>query len=1148
MRGRLPLLLVGAALVSGVLAACGGSNLPQPGSETYRQVVSAFFTGVTAVQSGQDKLAGERLAEVTDLAPGEPAGWANRGLLALRQRDFEQANQWLGEAESLAPEHPHILRLMGLLHSNQGSYQEAVSYFERSIEADPANVRSRYLLAQELERQGETGSGDRVLELLQEILDRRPHNLAVQVELLRVGAKEGSPAVVDTVMGRLRDRSENWPAEVRDQFAAVERSVEDGLSGETGTEIAFFKNVLKQLPTYREGLSAVQTPAAQVGLLLTRFVALPDPDAERAEADSALAYAEESIEKEARWARALYLDRSAEPILLRGRAGALGVGADRSVPFPNGSDPAVERSFPRARGVAAIDVNFDFRVDLALAGEGGFRLFRQDSTGALESVTAETGLSGEILERRYFGLWGADVDMEGDLDVVLAPVEGPPVVLRNNGDGTFSPFRPFGGVEAVRDFAWADLDGDGDPDAAFLDRNGELHLYENLRGGEFVRASSSSPDPYAGIDVSDVNGDGLLDLLLLRENGMVSYLKRRGWGEDWQIRSLIERAGGNDYAVGSADLRTADLDNNGGLDFIVSGADSTRIWLQTRDSTFHHQTTLPASVNSEADLNGDGRLDLAGRASGGGAVRYLASGEKDYRWQTIRPQAATTTGDQRINSYGIGGEMEIRSGLFYQKRVIGEPVMHFGLGRHEQIELMRIVWPNGSVQAEFGLASGQSVETEQRLKGSCPWLYTWNGEKMAFQTDLLWRSGLGIRINGHSTANVLQTHDRVKVDGDQLVAEDGQYRMSVTGELWETHFFDQVALEVVDHPEGTRIFIDERFKIPPPDLGVHVTEPLKPLVSAVDQTGRVVTDIVADRDRRYLGGFEKTAYQGVAKSHYVEVELPEERSGTGPIVLIGTGWTRPTDSSINLALSQGAHTRAGGVAVEVPDGRGGWRTASENIGFPAGKAKTMVIDLTELTNGDVPDRIRLRTRAEIYWDRIAWTRELPDIEPRVRRANLDSAVLRYRGFSEVTEKNRRSPEIPHYETLAATAPQWRDLHGYYTRFGPVEELVGEVDDRYVIMNAGDEMRVRFRAPDPVREGWEREFVVITDGWVKDGDYNTRFSKTVRPLPIHGVASYEGRMGPLTEQEAYQRHPSDWVEYHTRYVGTRRFQRAMAPDR
>ena len=88
-------------------------------------------------------------------------------------------------------------------------------------------------------------------------------------------------AVVDTVMGRLRDRSENWPAEVRDQFAAVERSVEGGLSGETGTEIAFFKNVLKQLPTYREGLSAVQTPAAQVGLLLTQFVELPDPEAER---------------------------------------------------------------------------------------------------------------------------------------------------------------------------------------------------------------------------------------------------------------------------------------------------------------------------------------------------------------------------------------------------------------------------------------------------------------------------------------------------------------------------------------------------------------------------------------------------------------------------------------------------------------------------------------------------------------------------------------------------------------------------------------------------------------------------------------------------------------------------------------------------
>ena len=74
--------------------------------------------------------------------------------------------------------------------------------------------------------------------------------------------------------------------------------------------------------------------------------------------------------------------------------------------------------------------------------------------------------------------------------------------------------------------------------------------------------------------------------------------------------------------------------------------------------------------------------------------------------------------------------------------------------------------------------------------------------------------------------------------------------------------------------------------------------------------------------------------------------------------------------------------------------------------------------------------------------------------------------------------------------LAGTAPRWRDLEGYYTRFGDVRELLASVDDRYVIMNAGDELRLRFparRAPAPA---CVRDFVLVGDGWVKDGDYNT----------------------------------------------------------
>ena len=72
------------------------------------------------------------------------------------------------------------------------------------------------------------------------------------------------------------------------------------------------------------------------------------------------------------------------------------------------------------------------------------------------------------------------------------------------------------------------------------------------------------------------------------------------------------------------------------------------------------------------------------------AVRLMNRRSKDYHWQTVRPRAATATGDQRMNTFGIGGEMEIRSGLLYQKQQISGPVVHFGLGENTEAEVLRI--------------------------------------------------------------------------------------------------------------------------------------------------------------------------------------------------------------------------------------------------------------------------------------------------------------------------------------------------------------------------------------------------------------------------------------------------------------------------
>jgi hypothetical protein len=203
----------------------------------------------------------------------------------------------------------------------------------------------------------------------------------------------------------------------------------------------------------------------------------------------------------------------------------------------------------------------------------------------------------------------------------------------------------------------------------------------------------------------------------------------------------------------------------------------------------------------------------------------------------------------------------------------------------------------------------------------------------------------------------------------------------------------------------------------------------------------------------------------------------------------------------------------------------------------------VVLDLTGLCRPGAPRKLRLRTNLEIYWDQLAWAAAVPD-RSRVERLALSSAQLRYRGFSEVKAANASSPELPDYNKIASSGPIWRDLEGYATRFGDIRELLEKVDDRMAIVNAGDEVVLRFRAPAAPPAGWKRDFVMIGDGWIKDGDFNSVYSRTVLPLPYHGMKNYDAPPRTLEDDPAYQRHPEDWLTFHTRYVTPEMFEKAL----
>ena len=442
-----------------------------------------------------------------------------------------------------------------------------------------------------------------------------------------------------------------------------------------------------------------------------------------------------------------------------------------------------------------------------------------------------------------------------------------------------------------------------------------------------------------------------------------------------------------------------------------------------------------------ADVNYDFRTDLVVASPTG--VAFLRQGaDRSFTNVTRETGLPATVTRAPAFSFGIGGSIEVRTGLHLQRVPIDTPIVHVGLGTASAAEVIRIEWPNGVLQSEFDRPTKTTVAASQRLKGSCPWLFAWNGREMAFVTDLIWRSPLGLRINAQDTADVLTTEDWVKVRGDQLAARDGAYDLRITAELWETHFFDLVSLMAVDHPAGTEVWVDERFAVPTPTLVPIVTGPVQPLAAARDDRGQDVTAVVATQDDRHADFAGRGAWQGVTRPHAIELTLPETAPRSGPLWLIARGWVHPTDSSVNVAMGQGKHGRPQGLALEAAVGDGPFRPVRAGLGFPSGKDKTVLLDLAGAfpATSTGPRRLRLSTNLEIFWDRIGWAIGRPDVRVEPKALPTLSADLRYRGYNEVSHTAPGSPERPRY-VLDGTAPRWLDLEGYYTRYGDVRELL-----------------------------------------------------------------------------------------------------------
>jgi tetratricopeptide (TPR) repeat protein len=805
------------------------------------------------------------------------------------------------------------------------------------------------------------------------------------------------------------------------------------------------------------------------------------------------------------------------------------------------------------------DYDNDGYQDLFIATTKGMIVYHNNGDGTFNKIKEDIGLHNITGVRK---LLFADFDQDGDLDLYVAE-KGGNKFFRNNGDGTFTETAGNMGLtgdpRGTLGMDFGDWDSDGDLDIAALREDGSLSLLTNNRHSKFQDISDSlGLRKYKGKAVAfgDYNNDGLLDMVVAGgTGGQCTLLQNTGHG--FTVDPASKTLSNSLKGITVTDVAFLDFDNDGHQDLLVTGvnADPSKSGVRL----FHNDTIkgfsdvsylLPKTVTQAqhaeiVDFNADGDEDifLAGPA---GVQLVRNDGGNRNNFMQVR-LAGLAYGNSKNNRLGIGAQVELKAGDLYQRKTVTGPVTEFGVGGRKQLDAVRIVWPNGVPQTIVDPSSNERILEQEQLKGSCPFLFTWNGKKYEFIKDMLWRSALGmpLAIHGRDTTYSFSDASReyLLIPGDKLKPKDGKYSIKITEELWEAVYFDKAALVAVDHPDSIDTYVDERFVLPPfPGKTVYKVAKKYLPVSAKDEKGNDLLPKISKYDFQYAASFSLTKFQGLAEDHSLILDLGD-KAKSDSLHLFLRGWIFPTDASINTAMAQSAKYRVHPPCLQVINSKGEWQTVIPNMGFPMGRDKMVIADLSGkfLTPND--RRVRINTNMQIYWDQLFFSAGSVKSPVKMTDMVMTGATLGYRGYSSSYRKGGPyGPEwFDYYHTT--TGQKWRDLTGNYTRYGDVLPLLQQGDDKYIIADGGDEISIDFDAQrlPAIPKGWKRDFLIYSEGWVKDGDLNTANGQTVIPLPFHKMTSYPYHNGGYpndAEHRAYQ------LKYNTRKVNTTDFRNAL----
>ncbi|WP_111708810.1 CRTAC1 family protein [Lutibacter citreus] len=1134
-------------------------------------LMSAQTLGLAYLEEFNLELAKNEFLKVIELAPNKKRGYANLGLTYLRMGNNIEAEKQLLKAIKIDPKDADVRLMLATVYQMKNNNEKAKQELKKALEFDHSHVKILYNLSELYSlNNDESSRKERKLYILK-LVKNAPGNIVPKLDLTTIFIQDGETDAAINQLEIIQKQFPEFPKEAVEFYDNTLQFLKKKDKENALVQFTIFQNYLKVTFPYQSGIKDLKGPGgSSIGFPLITYNHAPYQVVEN-----------ESILDVIKFVKItapigleivpVFKDESKNETLNSTQVETADYDGDGDfdlyvssfdaststykhflfnndmVQFNDVSEQVGINHTGEDTFAKFVDYDNDGFLDLYIVRKNGDILYRNEGKGAFKNVTDKAGIDTKGGNKALF----FDYDHDGDLDL-FKTTSSFNIVYRNNGDGTFKNISNtinFSGKANSNsvDAAFGDFDDDGDIDLLVINSNESASLFSNQREGRFKNLTDKSGIKdnlnSSNVSVGDYNNDGFLDLFItsLKDGGTLFENKGEGKFEKVKKSGKMENSL---KGVKAYDSKFFDFDNDGFLDIIVAG--ESEITGKRGLQLFHNdgknefsnvshllpEDTKSAKQLTLLDYNNDGDLDLIITGLDGGVFLLRNDGGSINHYVNVK-LVGLRNGSAKNNYFGIGAKVEIRAGDLYQTMVVTDPNVYFGLGHRAKVDIIRITWTNGVPQNMLLPDADQALIESQVLKGSCPFLYTWNGSEYVFVKDITWRSALGmpLGIMGGTTLHAFPdaSDDYIKIPGEMLQPKDEMYSLKITSELWETIYMDKVQLVAVDHPDSIDVFIPEQFT-PPPFPGLDITQVYKKHtpVSAKNLYGNDVLSFITEKDDKYLSDFKLEKYQGLTEMQEIILD-PGNLDFNKEVFIFLNGWIFPSDASINVALSQTDKLKVSFPVIQVVNKKGNWETVDKNLGFPMGKDKTVIADLSgKFLSND--HRIKIKTNMEIYWNQIFFSNSNPNVPMEITELNPDNAEIHYRGFSHSYKKGGRyGPHWFDYYDVDKTK-KWRDLTGNYTRYGDVLPLLKESDNKYIISNAGDETSLNFSVSNfpKLKVGWKRDFLIHSVGWVKDGDINTSFGQTVLPLPFHGMESY-----PPSKNDIYPNN-SNLKEYNQEY--------------